>query len=238
MLTTEQIEANKQRFCDIVNKIAEFRSGFNVVELLAYLEKIEFFTAPASLMTHSVYMGGLCEHSLNVYDTILCLIDMTYPDKVSYNEETGEELREPTCPYNWNVIATVALLHDVAKANYYKPSVRNEKIYCEGGSKSDQLGRFDWVSVPTYSKRDINEYFLYGSIEEDTVFKLQEFVKLSREEIVAMLHYSGYCADNFEKTKEYAYVYSKSSLSALLHIADEYATYICEISPLIEKKYE
>lgn len=36
--------------------------------LLNYLEnKSDFFTAPASARFHGSYVGGLCEHSVNVF---------------------------------------------------------------------------------------------------------------------------------------------------------------------------
>ena len=36
--------------------------------LLDYLEnKSDFFTSPASARYHGAYVGGLCEHSVNVY---------------------------------------------------------------------------------------------------------------------------------------------------------------------------
>ena len=41
--------------------------------LLEYLlQRSDFFTAPASARYHSAYAGGLCDHSLHVYD---CLKD-------------------------------------------------------------------------------------------------------------------------------------------------------------------
>ena len=35
-------------------------------KLLAWLESTDFFTAPASTRFHSNYVGGLCDHSVNV----------------------------------------------------------------------------------------------------------------------------------------------------------------------------
>ena len=36
-------------------------------ELLGYLERSDFFSAPASTRFHGDHEGGLCEHSLNVF---------------------------------------------------------------------------------------------------------------------------------------------------------------------------
>lgn len=69
-------------------------------ELLAWLESTDFFTAPASTKYHGAYPGGLVDHSLNVYFT---LID-------------GPLARE----YSAQTRAICALLHDICKADYYE----------------------------------------------------------------------------------------------------------------------
>lgn len=75
-------------------------------ELLDWLLKTDFFTAPASSKYHSAYEGGLCEHSLNVYNA---LIDR-------YNDGKPDE-----------TYAVAALLHDLCKAEFYKLGTRNVK---------------------------------------------------------------------------------------------------------------
>ena len=39
-------------------------------DLLDWLVKTDFFTAPASTRFHSAYAGGLVEHSVNVYEVL------------------------------------------------------------------------------------------------------------------------------------------------------------------------
>ena len=80
-------------------------------DLINWLESSDFFTAPASTKFHSNYEGGLCEHSLNVYE---CL-----KDRLS---------RDGECEYSEETIAIVALLHDVCKVNCYKKDTKNKKI--------------------------------------------------------------------------------------------------------------
>ena len=62
---------NKEKFIQIYRENIT-REGAD--RLLAFLcsEGSDFFTAPASARYHSAYEGGLCEHSLNVYD--FCLL--------------------------------------------------------------------------------------------------------------------------------------------------------------------
>lgn len=71
-------------------------------KLLAWLEKSDFFTAPASTRYHGAYEGGLVEHSLNVYEQLV----------------NGN----PT-----ETTAIVSLLHDLCKTDYYTVSTRNVK---------------------------------------------------------------------------------------------------------------
>lgn len=103
-------------------------------KLIEYLRKSDFYTAPASTRFHSCHEGGLVEHSLNVADCLLNkLKDPIWADRLS---EVG-----------WESIIISALLHDICKSNYYVSEIKNKKIYSEHGSKSDSVGRYDWVSV-------------------------------------------------------------------------------------------
>ena len=84
-------------------------------KLLDFIIKSDFFTAPASARYHSAYEGGLCDHSLNVYDCLVAYLDRDVARekyKLNYSEES---------------IAIVALLHDLCKMNIYKVSYRNAK---------------------------------------------------------------------------------------------------------------
>lgn len=137
--------------------------------LLDYLEnKSDFFTAPASARYHSAYEGGLCEHSLNVYD---CLKD--YLERTRVAELYGQRYSEET-------IALVALLHDVCKVGCYKPGTRNVK---------GEDGR--WQQVPTYFYEDPLPYG-HG---EKSVYIINGFLRLSREEAMAIRWHMGFSGD-------------------------------------------
>ncbi len=79
-------------------------------DLLAWLEKSDFYIAPASTRFHGNYAGGLCEHSINVYEQLLRLHDL-YGGNIASRE----------------TLAIVSLFHDVCKINYYKQGSRNVK---------------------------------------------------------------------------------------------------------------
>lgn len=101
------IEEQKQTFLELCRKNIQ-RDGLE--DLLSWLQKSDFFTAPASTRYHGAYEGGLCEHSLDV---------MQMAAKCA--EGFGLEL-------NLESLTIAALFHDLCKVNYYKPDTRNQKI--------------------------------------------------------------------------------------------------------------
>lgn len=92
----------KEQFIELL-KLSN-RNGID--NLIKWLEETDFFTAPASTKYHLSEVGGLVEHSLNVYD---------------------ELINEYGISNNIGSLIIVALLHDVCKANYYSISERNVK---------------------------------------------------------------------------------------------------------------
>lgn len=99
-------EENKVRFINLLKSTN--RTGIeNVIDLL---ESTDFFEAPASTQYHENYTGGLCEHSLKVYDTFLKLKDAF---KLDISDES---------------IVVMSLLHDVCKIGCYHKEKKNVKI--------------------------------------------------------------------------------------------------------------
>lgn len=66
---------NKERFLSLCENIQ--REGKD--DLMAWLEKSDFYSAPASTRFHGNYAGGLLAHSLNVYDELNRLLQI-YPE--------------------------------------------------------------------------------------------------------------------------------------------------------------
>ncbi len=93
---------NKEKFIGIFNDVVK-RNGKD--KLLEYIEKTDFFTAPASTKYHGAYAGGLAEHSFNVFNRML-----------QHKEE-----------YSLETLAIVSLLHDLCKADYYVVDYKNVK---------------------------------------------------------------------------------------------------------------
>lgn len=87
-----------------------------IEELLKYMEKNGFFTAPCSSRYHLACEGGLCEHSLNVYRTIKKMADAL------------------SCNISDETLTIVALLHDLGKMgdfgkeNYVPKTLKSGKV--------------------------------------------------------------------------------------------------------------
>ncbi len=126
------------------------------------LEEIGFFKAPASTKFHLNYEGGLLEHSMNVCSMALELREIVIRKK--------EELRD-ALPRESVIIA--ALLHDVCKADVYKPAIKRQK---------NALGI--WCDVPGY---DVDyHHFPLGHGEKSVIWLLQNGLRLTDDEIMAI----------------------------------------------------
>lgn len=188
------MDDNKTRFLQIYrDNITRTGSG----TVLDYLCKSDFFTAPASTRFHGAHEGGLLEHSLNVYDCLKGLLEVN-----GLSEE-----------YTNDTVATVALLHDICKVNFYKKSTRNTKVNGK------------WETVDCF---EVDEKFPCGHGEKSVII-LQTMMRLSSEEILAIrAHMGGF--DTSVKGGDYfiGKIFERSPLALLLHLADMEATYLKE----------
>ncbi len=89
----------KEEFIELLRQTN--REG--IENLIDFLNKTDFFEAPASTKFHGCYKGGLLEHSIKVYEIL--------------KNKTEDS----------DTVKIVALLHDVCKANFYKVDYRNAK---------------------------------------------------------------------------------------------------------------
>ena len=115
----------KEEFLELLKTIN--RDGMD--NLIDFLNKSDFFTAPASTRFHGNFEGGLMQHSLKVYEI--------FKKKV---EESGLTV-------NADTIKIAALLHDICKTNYYKVDYRNAKN-----------AKGEWEKVPYYAVSDTIPY--------------------------------------------------------------------------------
>ena len=117
----------KEEFLGLLKNIN--REGMD--KLIEFIEKSDFFKAPASTRYHGAYEGGLLEHSMKVYEILLNKVKNSVIE-INASEET---------------LVIIALLHDICKVNFYKVDYRNAK---------NAFG--EWEKVPYYTVEDTIPY--------------------------------------------------------------------------------
>lgn len=187
----------EKRFTEIWTQAVK-RKGADT--LLAWLKTSDFFRAPASTKFHGSYAGGLCEHSVHVYDRLVELVNATMPEDQRPSDET---------------IAIVALCHDLCKTNVYGVELRNRK--------NEQTGQ--WEKYPAYTFEDK----LGMGHGEASMYIASSFMVLSREEALAIRWHMGF-SDCAVKGGERAIntAWEQYPLGMLLHAADLAATFMDE----------
>lgn len=185
----------KEEFLQACSNIK--REGFD--GLMKWLEKSDFFVAPASSKYHGCHEGGLLEHSVNVYHQLDGLVQYAgLQDK--YSAET---------------IAIAALFHDLCKVNYYVKGKRNVK---------DENGK--WIEKTVY---EVDEKFPCGDHADKSIIIIQQYMKLQPEEILAIrAHMGGFDTSVKGGSFMVGKIMEKSNLALLLHLADMLATYLVE----------
>ena len=193
------LDLNNDIFIQLFNKHIT-REGSD--KLLKWLIDSDFFTAPASSKFHNAVTGGLCDHSLNVFDRAVELIE-------NENKKDGSPFKNITMEN----IAVATLLHDVCKVNFYEVQMRNVKVdgFCE--------------QVPYFS---VNDSLPYGHGEK-SVYILSGFMRLTRDEAMAInWHMGGFDKRVVGGDYSLSKAFSDYSFATIVHIADIMATYFDE----------
>lgn len=102
-----------------------------IEEVIQFLEKSDFYKAPASTRFHGSFEGGLLEHSMKVYEILKHKVKNSVLD-LNVSDDT---------------LIIIALLHDICKVNFYKVDYRNAKNE-----------RGEWEKVPYYTVDDTIPY--------------------------------------------------------------------------------
>jgi hypothetical protein len=103
---------NKEAFIGILSETS--RKGIDLV--LAKLEELGFFVAPASSKFHLSCKGGLLEHSMNVYNAAMMIREQAVKTKPELEEQLPLDS-----------VAICTLLHDVCKTDIYKEGILSRK---------------------------------------------------------------------------------------------------------------
>ena len=192
----------KERFIQLYQAFVK-RPGAD--KLLAWLETTDFFEAPASTRFHLSRPGGLVEHSVHVYERLRALF---------IAEKERADLCAGITSQEEETIAICGLLHDVCKANFYTVEMRNRK---------NEQGQ--WEKYPFYV---VDDQLPYGHGEK-SVYIISGFMKLTREEAMAIRWHMGFSDTDFKGGGfSVGNAFGKFPLAVLTHIADLQATYLDE----------
>lgn len=198
----EPMVEKKAQFCNLLKSTK--RTG--VDQVIVGLDKLGFFTAPASSRHHLAEEGGLLTHSLNVFVQARVIRDA----EVKLKPELSDRLPE-------DGIIIAALLHDVCKAEIYKPCMKNRKN-AQGKWESYQSYGHDYSHCPL------------GHGEKSVIRLLRMGLELTDDEILAIRwHMANWdMPDSMEARSSFSAACVKCPLLSVIIAADELATRITE----------
>ena len=190
---------NKKRFKELLLQAGTLKpekaNGIN--KLLEWLENTDFYVAPASIKYNGNIDGGLCAAAVQTYDTLEKL-------NIAFDEKLDE--------YS---ILIVSLLHTLGRINSFKKFVK-------GSYKKDENGATVqpkvWEEKETWDYNDNPEMVLNEEIK--SIFFIQHFIKLSKEEVEAISAYSWLAYNSDKEVGVKSKILSKNKLAFYLHLAN------------------
>lgn len=172
-------------------------------ELIKYLEKSDFFEAPASTKYHGCYSGGLVQHCIDVFNCLHDELAFIYGDNYE-------------AKYSGETIAIVSLFHDLCKIGRYNAGTRNVK---------DPVTK-QWHEEPTYFYN--TEAFELGHGAQ-SMYTVMKYVQLTDEEAQAIYwHMGAYDISAYSNLNGLGSAYERNGLAFALHRADMMATYVVD----------
>ncbi|MCI8414951.1 MAG: hydrolase [Ruminiclostridium sp.] len=169
---------------NIENNIARFEAELAKVQrpgmdkLLEYIQKSDFYKAPASTKYHLAAPGGLLQHSLNVLNALRGLLSWQNADA---EEGSGHweymVAGKVVDTIQDDSVIMMALLHDICKTHFYGTSTRNQK--------NEATGR--WEKVPFYM---VNDMMPLGHGPKSAMI-IKQYTTLTSQELYAIWHHMG-----------------------------------------------
>ena len=174
-----------------------------IENLLQYLRDTDFYRAPASTKYHGSYAGGLVEHSINVYYTIL--------EELTFIYGKGWEQR-----YSKESATIVSLFHDLCKIGRYKPGKKNVKDPITG----------QWHEEATYFYNEDYTTMGHGSL---SMFKVMQFIHLTEFEAGAIYwHMGAFDVGPYSSSGDLSRHLEINTLALALQRADMLTTFVVE----------
>lgn len=201
-MDTFELEMQRDRFLKVFDEQIGDREGKEVLREWLLSDGCDFFTAPASTKYHGNYTGGLCEHSLDVYDMAVGLEGL-------YRENIRKQYLVLNRPYDrdqfMESMTVAALFHDLCKANFYKAKVNGRNM--------------------NYT---VDEQLPFGGHGSKSVYMLSKYLKDIRDdEAIAINCHMGFSRSE-DKTISIGESFRFSPLAWIIHVADEAATFMLD----------
>ena len=171
-------------------------------DLINWMNENGFFKAPCSTSHHLCVEGGLAEHSLNVYRTMLIL------SKTLLGEDLEHEINDS--------IIICSLLHDIGKVGQFGKSYYVENYL----SKTDKEGNPIRSESKPYTP---NKELLNIPHDIRSIAILSKFIELTEDEQFAILYHNGLYGD-----LKYQISGKETELYMLLHFADMWTSRVVE----------
>ncbi len=176
------------------------RSGMD--ELICHMDENGFFEAPCSTRYHLSKQGGLAEHSLNVYELMLRLKNLLYP-----------EISDDS-------VVICSLLHDIGKMGQYgKPNYIPKMLKGRATKANPNPEPYQSTAEPYQSNPDL----MYVDHEVRSIQTASQFIALTEDENWAILMHNGMYG-----TFKYQIQGKETPLYLLLHMADMWASRVIE----------
>lgn len=179
------------KFYDIWNNKIK-RDGKEKV--LEYIQRSDYFKAPASTMFHSNIEGGLLYHSIKVCEKLENLVRSN--SSVVFEREDS--------------IYIIGLLHDICKTYYYDVDYRNVK---------NEKGV--WEKKPYYKVKDLMPVGVHG--DKSVMLLLKLGLELTTEEIYCIRYHMG-AYEGKEVYNSLGEAKHKCPNILWVHLADELAS--------------
>ena len=201
-MDTFELEMQRDRFLKIYDEQIGDREGKEALREWLLSDGCDFFTAPASTKYHGNYTGGLCEHSLDVYDMAVGLEGL-------YRDNIRKQYLVLNRPYDrdqfMESMTVAALFHDLCKANFYKAKVNGRNM--------------------NYT---VDEQLPFGGHGSKSVYMLSKYLKDIRDdEAIAINCHMGFSRSE-DKTISIGESFRFSPLAWIIHVADEAATFMLD----------
>ena len=201
-METFDMEMQRDKFLNIFDSRIGDREGKDGLRDWLLSDECDFFTAPASTKYHGNYDGGLCEHSIDVYEMAVRLEEL-------YKEDIRKQYLVLNRPYDRNQflesLTIAALFHDLCKVNFYKTRTTGRNI--------------------SYA---VDEQLPFGGHGGKSVYILSKYLKdIKDEEAIAINCHMGFSRGN-DSSVSIGESFHYSPLAWIIHVADEAATFMLD----------